>query len=268
MKPLRSSTVARARELPPPLSLPAAFSEQLSNLYGVVQRSQYVFGSPLGPITVGTREFHVPRFVYFGPHASDAALRLSFLAGFDHSDLRATLALLRLIEQLALKPDFGQGLNLSFFPLVDVLGLAHLTSGRDLVGQRWSHATDPEIELLERDARLRTYHGFVRVETLVGQDVITIRLRAPAPDENFAPALEWVSSEDTEPFPVRWETDSIAHTDHGPLSIADDLPLRPFELTVGIPGTWPLDRYAQAAASILKRFVLRHRGFISYGQHL
>jgi hypothetical protein len=52
------------------------------------------------------------------------------------------------------------------------------------------------------------------------------------------------------------------------LSMADDLPLRPFELTVRLPAAWPLDRYADAAASILKRFVLRYRGFISYAQYL
>jgi hypothetical protein len=268
MNPLRPGTVARALELPPPLSLPAAFSEQLSNLYSVVQRSQFVFGSPLGPIALASQEFHVPRFVYFGPHASDAALRLSFLAGFEHADLRPTFAVLRLIEQLALSPDWGQGLNLSFFPLVDVLGLAGVTSRRNLAGQPWSRAHEPEIELLERDARLRAYHGFVRLETIGGNDAVTVRLSAPAPDENFAPALEVVSSQDTEPFPVRWETDSDVHTEFGPLSIADDLPLRPFELTVGIPAAWSLDLYAEAASSILKRFVLRHRGFMSYGQHL
>ncbi len=268
MKTSRSTTVARALEPPASVSLPAAFSEQLSNLYALVQRSHYVFGSPLGPFHADTRAFHLPRFVYFGPNASDAALRLSFLAGFDHRDLRPTLALLRLVEGLALKPDLGEGLSLSFFPLVDVLGLAQHAPDRALAAHSWARPTVPEIELLELDARQRAYHGFVRLESAPGEEIVTVSLRAPEPSENFAPALEFISSVDVEPLAVRWETDTTPHTEHGPLAIADDLPLHPFELTVRIPAAWPLDLYAEAAASILKRFVLRYRGFISYAQHL
>jgi hypothetical protein len=266
--PVSSSTVARALE-PPVTSLPAAFSEQLSNLYQLVQRSRYVFGSPVGPFQADGRAFHLPRFVYFGPNVSDAALRVSFLAGFDHRDLRPTLALLRLIEGLALKPDLGEGLNLSIFPLVDVLGLAQAAGpGRSLATESWARPVSPEIALLERDARGPGYHGFVRLETGQGEDVVTVRLRAPEPSENFAPSLELISSDDVEPFAVRWESDLTPHNEYGPLAIADDLPLHPFELTVRIPAAWSLDLFAEAAASILKRFVVRYRGFISYAQHL
>lgn len=260
--------VARALDAPGPLSLPAAFSEQLSSLYQLVQRSNYLFGSPMGPFFFGARSFHLPRFVYFGPNTSDASLRLAFLAGFDHRDLRSTLAMLRLVEGLALKPDLGQGLNLSFFPLLDVLGLAQLAGVRRLEQENWAHTTAPEIVLLEKETRQRAFHGFVRLETAPGEDIVVVRLRAPAPLENIAPALELISSEDVSPLPVRWESESTAETRHGPLDIADDLPLPPFELVVRLPAAWPLDLYAEAAASILKRFVLRYRGFISYAQHL
>lgn len=268
MKNFRSPTVARSLAPPTLGSLPAAFSEQLSNLYAIVQRSRYVFGSPIGPLFADGREFHLPRFVYFGPNTSDAGLRLSFLAGFDHHDLRSTLALLRLVEGLAEKPNLGEGLHLSFFPLVDVLGLAQLVPARDLAATSWAKPSAPEIAALERDARQRAYHGFVRLESASGEDVVTVRLRAPEPVENIAPALEFISSADLDPLPVRWETDATHHTEHGPLAIADDLPLHPFELTVRLPAAWPLDLYAEAASSILKRFVLRYSGFISYAQHL
>jgi hypothetical protein len=268
MKTSASSAVARAFETPAPTSIPAAFSEQLSSLYRLVQRSRYVFGSPLGPIAADTRQLYLPRFVYFGPHASEAALRLSFLAGFDHRDLRSTLALLRFVENLALEPDLGQGLNLSFFPLVDVVGLSRGESARSLATHSWSRPTAPEIVLLEKDARLRSYHGFVRLESGTSEDVVVVRVRSPLPSENVAPSLELISSADVEPFAVRWETDDGTLLDAGPLGIADDLILQPFELTVRIPAAWSLDLYAEAAASILKRFILRYRGFISYAQHL
>jgi hypothetical protein len=249
-------------------SLPAAFSEQLSRLYAQVQRSPFAFGSPIGPFTSSARSFELPRFVYFGPNASDAALRLCFLAGFNHRDLRSTLALLRLIESVAVRPDLGEGLNLSFFPLVDLLGLAGLAEGRDLEKQNWIHSNAPEISLLEKDARHRAYHGFIRLETAPGEEVVSVLLRSPAPVENAAPELELFSSADLDPVPVRWEREATSRLHHGPLSIADDLLVQPFELAVRIPAAWPLDLYAEAAASILKRLVLRYRGFMSYAQHL
>ena len=122
--PTRFTTVARSLAPGSALSLPAAFAEQLTSLYGLVQRSSYVFGSPLGAVAHAGRSHPLPRFVYFGPHASEASVRLAFLAGFDHRDLRGTLALLHFIEGLALEPEIGHGLNFSLFPLVDVLGSA------------------------------------------------------------------------------------------------------------------------------------------------
>jgi hypothetical protein len=266
----RSRLSAVAPALPPPaaISLPAALSEQLSELYALVQRSPHVFGSPVGPFVVHGRTHQLPRFVYFGPHASDAALRLSFLAGLDHRDLRPTLALLRLVQGLALKPDLGQGLNLSFFPLIDVLGLAGVQPNRTLATENWATTSARELELLERDARLRGYHGFVRLETAPGEDVVTIVLRGAPPLENDAPGLEIISSDDVDPLPVRWESEPVQEVRTGPLAIADDLPVTPFELIVRLPGSWPLDRYARAASSILKRFVIRYRGFIAYAQNL
>lgn len=263
----RTAAVARRVSFSNDASLPAAFGEQLAGLYDLVQRSQFVFGSPLGPIQAAQRTFHLPRFVYFGPHTSDVSLRLAFTAGLDHRDLRSTLALLNLVEQLALKPDIGQGLNLSFFPLVDVLGLANLATDRNLATADWSKSEAPEINLLEQDARLSGYHGFVRLETVRGQDDAAVRLRF-APNDYPTPEVELISSDDFEPFSVRWESDAGAVPLDGPLSIAGDLATSPFELTLRLPAAWAAEQYRDATAAILKRFIIRYRGFLAYGQNL
>lgn len=268
MSTLPSSQAAATLDFArPSLSTPAAFSEQLSALYGLVQRSNYVFASPLGPFYANSRSYSLPRFVYFGPNSSDASLRLSFLAGLDHRDLRSTLALLHLVEGLAIKPDLGQGLHLSFFPLVDLLGLAGGRDGEGLAEENWAQSQTKEISLLEKDARIRSYHGFVRLET-GSSDVVTVALRAPKHTENATPEIELISSEDTAPFQVRWESAGTSSAAQGPLAIADDLPLQPFELTLRIPGSWSTELYREAAASILKRFIIRYRGFISYAENL
>ena len=84
-----------------------------------------------------------------------------------------------------------------------------------------------------------------------------------------APDVELVSSADFEPWPVQFEraASDFASAD-GPLSIAEDLPVQPFELTLRIPATWPDEIYQRAVNVILSRFILRYRAFQAYGQHL
>lgn len=264
----QSLAVARAVPFMADRSLPSIFGEQLAALYDLVERSKFVFGSPLGPFVAQERFFHLPRFVYFGPHTSDVSLRLAFTAGLDRRDLRSTLALLHLVEQLALKPDIGQGLNLSFFPLVDVLGLAGLALDRSLGAAHWGRSNAPEINLLAQDARLTGYHGFVRLESSLGQDMATVQLRFAATDLP-TPDVELISSDDFEPYSVRWEAvRENPRSLQGPLSIDADLPVRPFELTLRLPSAWSAELYREATASILKRFIIRHRAFLGYAQDL
>ena len=253
----RFSTIAHSLPSAQTDSPVHALSEQLSTLYALSQRSNYVFASPIGPFYHRALHLNLPRFVYFGPHTHDESLRLAFLTGFDHQDLHGSLALLRFIEHLILSPDLGQGLNLSLFPLLDVTGLYHGVKDRALAGEAWSHPRSPEIELLGKDARTRGYHGFVRIETAPEGDEITVSLRGA--DE--ASGIELISSEDFDPLPVRWEADAFATTPiDGPLTLVDDLPFHPFELTLRVPSTWPVDLHRTVVSSVLKRFILRYRG--------
>ena len=261
----RPATVARGRPPASALSLSAALGDQLSILYGLAQRSDHVFGSPLGPFLHQGRRHYLPRFVYFGPHTSEESPRLAFLAGLDSRDLRPTLALLHLIEELAVKPDLGQSLHVAFYPLVDVLGHLQQAGGRDLAVQGWAARSAPEIDLLARDFQLRSYHAFIRVETAPADDAVTMRLRMT---DGAASSVEFLSSEDFAPFAVRWEIEAGPPPATGPLSLGDDLLFRPLDLTLRVPADWPLEVYREAAASILKRFIVRYRGFLAYGQHL
>lgn len=251
---------------PAPLSPSIEFNERLTALYALAQRSRHVFASPLGPFYRDARHYHVPRFVYFGPHTSDESLRLAFHAGFDSSDLRGTLALLHFVERLALTPEVGQGLNLSFFPLADITGLLR-GEYRRLTGLSWQAPASAELKLLGLDARSRGYHGFVRLETShADDDVVTIRLRGHAAD---ALGLELLNSDDTAPWQVRWESEpSAAAPADGPLSLSDDLPFHPFELTLAFPASWSVELHREASAAILKNFIQRYRGFHAYAQHL
>ncbi len=134
--------------------------------------------------------------------------------------------------------------------------------------ENWARARSPELSLLEKDARVRGYHGFVRLETASGDDVVTVRLRTATHIENPTPSVELITSEDIAPFAVRWENAMVGPSEDGPLASADDLPFQPFELTLRLPGAWTPQLHREATASIFKRFVLRYRSLIAYGQHL
>jgi len=262
----RFFSVAQAAEpvIFPPLA--ADLNERLGSLYTLSQRSNFIFASPVGPFHDRSRPFNLPRFVYFGPHASDESPRLAVYAGEDARDLRGTLALLHLVERLALEPQLGHGLNLSFFPLVDVLGLQAGAGDRRLVDESHLFTRVPELSLLEKDARLRGYHAFVRIVPAT-DDLITVRLRSNELLGSLGSEL--VTSEDIDPWPVRFEVGELqTQPTAGPLTIGDDLPFRPFELTLALPAEWPQPLYDAATVSILGRFIERYRGHRAFGQNL
>jgi hypothetical protein len=246
----------------------APLRSDLSALYALSQTSRHVFASPVGPFAAGASEAFLPRFVFFGPHASDDAWRLAFLAGFDHRDLRASRALVALTSLLAADSAKGHALNLTFFPLVDVVGLVTGASERDLSEAPWGADGPPEITLLAGDARQRRYHGFVRLETAVpGEDAIVLRVRGAFAGA-AAPDLELITTEETRSLPVRFESGEASIPADGPLGIAERLPVAPFELTLRIPGSWTDEAYQHAAVTVLRRFLRRYRAFQAYGQHL
>ena len=247
----------------------APLRADLTALYALAQTSRHVFASPVGPFSAGGREAFLPRFVFFGPNASDDSWRLAFLGGFDHRDLRASRALVALVGELAADSARGHALNLTFFPVVDVAGLVTGAPERDLADAAWTEGGAPEIRLLAADARQRRYHGFVRVETAAsGEDEIVLRVRGAFAGE-AAPDLELISTEETRSFPVRFEsTGRGAVPADGPLTAGAIMPVAPFELTLRIPGAWSDAAYQHAAVTLLRRFLRRYRAFQAYGQHL
>lgn len=263
--PSRPSTVARATSPASSLTLSAALGDQLSTLYRLAQQSEHIFGSPLGPFTHAGQSHHLPRFVYFGPHTSEESPRVAFLAGLDHRDLRPTLALLHLVEELALKPSLGQSLHLAFYPLIDVVGHLPSAGTRTLAGESWTKPASPEIDLLSKESRLRSYHAFVRIESVLSDDTLTLVLRTAPGSLANAPLI---SSDDAGSLPIRWEIESGPPASTGPQTLGDDLPFRPLDLTLRVPASWTPEFYREAVASILKRFIVRYRSFLAYGQHL
>ena len=251
-------------------STPAeVFYAHLSAVYAVAASNQHVFASPLGPLPFHEQYAWLPRFVFFGPGATNECWRLGLFAGFDHRDLRASHALLGFVQHLASRADDGHGLNLSLFPLVDLGG--HLfAESRQLATAHWGRSEAPEIRMLERHVRDTAYHGFIRVETATGTDDHVRLSLASAGLVDDGWDVELVVSADFHPYSVDFERgDSGGRpATSGPLTVAEDLPVQPFEVTLRVPSSWTNELYQSAVNTILGSFLLRYRAFQAFGQHL
>jgi hypothetical protein len=254
-------------------SLPAVvpsspLAGRLSALIEGAQQSDYLFGSSLGPFyDEQARQHYVPHFVYFGAQSSIASLRLALLSGLGRHDLPASRALVAFIEGLVRRPDLGEGLNLSFFPVVNVAGLLGGAEERDLSEQDWAVSDAPELKLLNKDIHLRGYEGFVRVVSSPDEaPYATVRTTRAA--DIARSDVELFNSDDFSGWPVRFESPVAGVIQTGPLSLAADLPFAPFEVELALPGHWSQPQADRALAAVMKRLIVRYRGVRAYGQHL
>lgn len=251
-----------------PVPPQASGDTALDHVYRLARHSRHVFASPLGPFHHAGRRHALPRFVYFGPGSSEHSVRLAVYAGEDPGDTAGASALLHFVERLALKPDLGSGLSISIFPKVDVLGVSAGSVNRQLGRANWSYPDHPEIDLLAKDARGRGYHGFIRLRTDSTVEDVTVSIGAGVDAVAFSSGVEFLTSEDFAPWPVRWEGSSHERARFGPLSLVDDLPVSPFEITLRVPGEWNASLQRESVGRILRAIIVRLRGFDAHAWHI
>lgn len=264
---MKSKFLADSQATPPAAAPSIDLASRVRTLYDLVQNSACVFGSPVGPLHRTGRECYLPRFVYFGPNTSEESIRLAVFAGFGARDRLAAHAVVAFIEGLARGSDIGQSLNISFFPVVNVGALCDGRRGLDLAGEHWARSTRPELALLNQDARRCGYQGFVRVTT-TSDDAPSARVRTVRSTSAQTSDVEVFSSADLHPWAVRFETVAADAVDSGPLSLADDLPLAPFEVELALPAEWSQPRADAAIAQLLRSVIVGYRAFLAYGQNL
>lgn len=264
---MKSKFIAGSQAAVPAAVPSLGLASRVGALYDLVQNSDHVFGSPLGPLRLGESECYLPRFVYFGPSTSEESIRLAVFAGFSPRDHLAAQAVIGFVDNLARGSDIGQSLNISFFPVVNVAALCDGETDRDLGGEHWARSRQPELVLLNQDARRCGRQGFVRVTTTVG-DVPSARVRTVRSTSAHTSAIEVFSSADLHPWVATFETLAAEEIESGPLSLADDLPFAPFEVELALPAKWSQRRADAAIALVLRRVIVRYRAFLAYGQNL
>lgn len=259
-----SGTVRGASPAP---FLPPTLAQRVSALHEAAQKSDHVFASPLGPFRDGARELYVPRFVYFGPHTSHESVRLAVLAGFGRHDRGAVKALLAFIENLTHAPDIGQSLNVSFFPVANVIGLASDAEERDLSEESWSQPAAPEIALLRQEILRSHYQVFIRITTST-DDQPAAWVRSVRSTTAQSSDVQVFSSTDFHPWSVSFETVSADSVGGSLLGLAGQMAFSPFEVELALPADWSQRTADQALATKLKRLIVHYRAFLAFGQHL
>lgn len=265
---MKTTTAPVTRERHPAVVPSTDLAARLSALIESAQQSDYLFGSSLGPFFDAQAEArYVPHFVYFGANSSVASLRLALFAGLGPDDLPASRALVAFIEGLVRRPDLGEGLNLSLFPVVNVAGLLGSGSRRDLTGEDWVASSAPEIALLSSDVRSRGYEGFVTVRTSP-EAFPSARVRTTLSPAVARADVEVFSSEDFDGWWVEFESVAVGRVGRGPLSLAGALPFAPFEVELDLPARWTQAQADRVLAALLKRLIVRYRGVRAWGQYL
>lgn len=233
----------------PSLLRPRPFSDavltRLARLAPRAERSQSLFAAPLGPDTHG---LYLPRFVAFGPAASDHDARLSVLAGFAAGDDASSLAAFDFLETATDTPAAIGGVVLDVVPVVN-------RGAGDLWDASWITGERPELALLEREYRRLAPHAVVQVRTGSG--------RFPQGAVRGDSLAHWLDQASPSLFAAAWTERAGDHgAPTGLDGLVPDLPFRPLEIQL----TLGHDNAGNAAA--LRALVQRIRELLAHAQHL
>jgi hypothetical protein len=254
-----------------------AYLRTLERLTLLASHSPNLFASPLGPLYHQGKLFMLPRHVFFGENTAEEAWRIAIYSGFSGLDASLALGSLRALERLVLEPKLGESFNLVFHSFANPSGLmdgtAATRTGHQLLDQHWANSPTAELQLLERDARTMQYHGVILLRSDPQATELRGLLRGFSPGEPFlhAEPVKGTSKAGYLPFkfPVQWESHPEGYLARsGPLTLVDDLRVRPFEVTFVVPSNASVEWASQAVSSTLRVFLNNFRTAVSTGLNI
>ncbi|MDB6115002.1 MAG: hypothetical protein JWQ62_1947 [Lacunisphaera sp.] len=128
-----------------------------------------VVGTVAGAFEVDAKRYTIPRFVFHGPSAGAAPVRVGLFALLHGNELAGALGLGRLLDLLVAEPVLAAGYELSVYPLCNPTGYeddtAHNRAGRDLNREFWRGSAQPEVRILEAELRQQCFDGIVALHT-------------------------------------------------------------------------------------------------------
>jgi murein peptide amidase A len=227
---------------------------------------------------VDGEHYSLPRLLLLGAQGGDMPLRLGLFAGIHGDDPAGIYALLRLAGLLETYPDVASGYCLFIYPVCNPTGFEDNTRqsrrGRDLGGEFWKNSAEPEVQLLQAELTVRSFHGIISLQgDLTSDGVYGYTSGTTLSEHLLAPAL--TAAEQILPRSRR-ETirglqarDGVIQERHpGVLSAPPKVRPRPFEITLHTPRSAPQFLQEQVYLLALSSILGEYRRFIAYARNL
>ncbi|MBL9208281.1 MAG: succinylglutamate desuccinylase/aspartoacylase family protein [Opitutaceae bacterium] len=203
-------------------------------------------------------------------------IRIGLFAGLHGDEPAGCAALLRLLVELSRDPLAVDGYELTVCPVCNPVGVKVGTrenaSGKDLNREFWRSSTEPEVMILEKELRLRQFHGL-------------ITLHADDTSEGCYGYAHGRTLNEALLLPALHAADQVIPRNHGPvidgfraergvirdcftgvLSAPPEQAPRPFDLIFETPALAPIELQVDAAVAALHTILDEYRRLVSHAE--
>lgn len=232
----------------------------------------------IGTFEVEGVRHELPRFVFSGPAAEHAPIKLGLFGGVHGDEPAGALTLVSLLGELVRDPSLATGYELAVFPVCNPYGYEHdlreNAAGLDLNREFWRGSVQPEVRFLEQELRGRRLDGLIALHADDTSDGIYGYAHGRVLNEALLrPALAAASS--ILPLNSSGTIDGfeaaegiICRCFQGVLSAPPDQQPRPFDVIFETPARAPLELQHRSGVVALESMLTEYRRFLAYGQHL
>lgn len=231
----------------------------------------------LGSFNVDGAEYHLPRLTFRDPGISDP-IRLGIFAAIHGDEPAGALAVVQFLRELSAQPALAEGYRIDAYPVCNPTGFEdntrHSRAGKDLNREFWKNSAEPEVQLLEKELRLRHFHGIIQLHADDTSDGIYGFVRGNTLTEALIrPALREAGK--ILPRNVNATIDGFAARDgiiykayEGILAAPAEVDPVPFEIIFETPHGAPTQRQADAILVALKTIMAEYRSLLAFAQNL
>ncbi|MDB6055772.1 MAG: peptidase [Verrucomicrobiales bacterium] len=259
-----------------PLTTVRSLNRFLNELNQLSHENKSLVYRPLGPLQGKEGDFHVPRYVYFGPKNGGETIRLALFAGLHGDELEGTFALINLVKLLLANPELGKGYALFIYPICNPTGFENGTatnsSGREL--EFWSKNSELEVQLLQNEIWTHAFHGLITLQSdPLASGIYGFATGTVLSEHLLEPAL--IAAETFLPRNRRSQVDGFPSNNGiiqsefpGMLRGVPGLSPAPFEVLLKTPRMAPLHRQVNATVAALRIILDEYRFLQTIGANI
>lgn len=250
----------------------------LAVVESVTHDSDSLMGSGLGPFEINGEAYSLPRLLFLGPQGGDTPLRLGVFTGLHGDEPAGAYALVRFARLLRDYSEAARGYCLFLYPLCNPTGFEdntpHSRRERDLDREFWNNSREPEVQLLQAELTVRSFHGIISLHSADNiSGVYGYASGAMLSKHLLEPALaaaEQVLPRERHDLAVTGGTreDTLSKQHTGELSAPPKVRPRPFEIVLKVPKAAPQFLQEQAFLLSLHAILEEYRKLIAYARNL